>query len=466
MLLLKFLLMFMGAGLLGGALAIVMYDVYRTRQSWRQDQADGTRALPPGEIRWRLAGRLALVSMAPLLLGQSFAVVPSGSAGVLVSQISGTLPGTLFPGVHWIVPLVQSVTLYDTREKVFTTALADDPKTKAESLKVQTKEGLQVGMAIAVRYRLDARRLDYIHANLPQPIEEQIVPPVVAGVFRQLVPNYLVREVFASRREEVRKLAADAIQKKLAADGLLVKEVILRDIQLPPEYAKGLEALLLKEQESDRMGVEVEIKQKMVRTAELEADADKVRRVKQAEGEAQIVVISAKAQADAMQHTLPLKEKQIQQTRLEAEARKESTVKNAEALAQAKVIDSRAELEKRKLMADAEANRIRVTAAADAERLKTEAAALKGNPLLIQKIIAERLSDKVQVMMVPMDGKFFFANDVLRGWCPTIRTIRRRQPQRLTGRGGSHATAADESRGRLAGNGHLQSVRGGCPIPA
>lgn len=423
MLLLRFLLMFMGAGLLGGAVVIVMYDVYRARQSWRQDQTDATRVLPPGEIRWRLAGRLALASMAPLLLGQSFVVVPSGRAGVLVSQISGTLPGTLFPGVHWIVPLIQGVTLYDTREKVFTTALADDPKTKSESLKVQTREGLQVGMAIAVRYRLDPRRLDYIHANLPQPIEEQIVPPVVAGVFRQLVPNYLVREVFASRREEVRKLAADAIQKKLAADGLLVKEVILRDIQLPPEYAKGLEALLLKEQESDRMGIEVEIKQKMVRTAELEAEAEKVRRVKQAEGEAQIVVISAKAQADAMQHTLPLKEKQIQQTRLEAEARKESTVKNAEALAQAKVIDSRAELEKRKMMADAEANRIRVTAAADAERLKTEAAALKGNPLLIQKIIAERLSDKVQVMMVPMDGKFFFANDVLRGAPVTTQPV-------------------------------------------
>jgi hypothetical protein len=40
---------------------------------------------------------------------------------------------------------------------------------------------------------------------------------------------------------------------------------------------------------------------------------------------------------------------------------------------------------------------------------------LKGNPLLINKIIAERLSDKLQIMMVPADGKFFFANDVLRG---------------------------------------------------
>ncbi|MCP5113830.1 MAG: hypothetical protein GY953_23610 [bacterium] len=34
--------------------------------------------------------------------------------------------------------------------------------------------------------------------------------------------------------------------------------------------------------------------------------------------------------------------------------------------------------------------------------------------MLIQKIVAERLSDKVQIMMVPTDGKYFFANDVLR----------------------------------------------------
>ncbi len=411
MLLLKYLLLFSGAGLLGGAFAILIYDVYRTRDSWRADD-DGPRT--PMGIRWRRAGRLALLSIPPLLLGLSFVVVPAGSAGVVVSQVSGTLPGALYPGVHGILPLLQTVVIYDIREKVFNTSLGEDPKSKIETLKVQTKEGLPLGLAIAVRYRLDPRRLDYIHSNLPQPIEEEIVPPVVAGVFRQIVPNYLVRDVFAARREEVRKMAAEAITQKLAADGLLVKEVILRDIQLPPEYAKGLEGLLLKEQESDRMTVEVDIKQKMVRTAELEADADKVRRVKQAEGEAQVVVLSAKAQADAMQHTLPLKQKQIEQTRLEAEARKESTVKNAEALAQAKVIDSRAELEKRRLMADAEANRIRVTSAADSERMKTEAAALKLSPLLIQKIIAERLSDKVQVMMVPSDGKFFFANDVLK----------------------------------------------------
>jgi hypothetical protein len=46
--------------------------------------------------------------------------------------------------------------------------------------------------------------------------------------------------------------------------------------------------------------------------------------------------------------------------------------------------------------------------------MKFEAAVLKQNPMLIQKIIAERLSDKLQIMMAPIDGKNFFANDVLR----------------------------------------------------
>jgi hypothetical protein len=46
--------------------------------------------------------------------------------------------------------------------------------------------------------------------------------------------------------------------------------------------------------------------------------------------------------------------------------------------------------------------------------MKYEAAVLKQNPMLIQKIIAERLSDKLQIMRVPVDGKNFFASDVMR----------------------------------------------------
>ena len=431
MLFLKYLLLWGGIGMIVAAVAILARDFY-FEMKYRQSLAAGTTpANIRSEIHWRNSLALALLAWGPILLALSIVVVPSGMGGVRVSQTSGTLPGTLYPGAHFVTPLAESLALFDTRDQLFTTGSVEDgksekrPAEKPAPLNVQAKEGLSVGLAITIRYRLDPAHLDYIQANLPQPVETEIVPAVVASAWRELVPNYTVREVFATKREEVRSRAAAVITQKLAADGIVVKEVMLRDIQLPPEYAKGLEDLLLKEQEDDQMGVQTDIQQKQVRISELQAEATKAQQVKQAEGEAQVRVLQAKAEADAMQYTLPLKQKQIEQSKLEAEARKEATVqnaeanaqatiRNAEAMAQAKVLDSKAEMERRKLLADAEAERIRVTAVADAERMRNEGVILKQNPLLINKIIAEKLSDKLQIMMVPSDGKYFFANDVLK----------------------------------------------------
>src|SRR6266576_3929138 len=382
MLFIKYLLMTGGIGMILIALGILAHDLTMELQ-YRRAMAAGEAAPLPAipKLRWRTAMALAMLAWAPILIALSIVVVPSGTAGVRVSQTQGTLAGTLYPGVHFVIPLLEKVELFDTRDQLFTTGSIEDGKTaagatvKAQPLNVQAKEGLTVGLAITVRYRVDSKRLDYVEANLPQPVEKEIVPPVVASVWRELVPNYTVRDVFAAKREEVRTKAANLITQKLAADGIVVKEVMLRDIQLPPEYAKGLETLLLKEQENDRMGVDTEIQQKQVRIAELQAEATKVQQVKQAEGEAQVHVLQAKGEADA------------------------------------------------------EADRIRVTAAADAERMKGEAAVLKQNPLLINKIVAERLSDKLQIMMVPADGKFFFANDVLRSMNMANRTSQAEAPE-------------------------------------
>jgi regulator of protease activity HflC (stomatin/prohibitin superfamily) len=424
MLVLKYLLMILGAGLFGSAAALVVYDIFLSEQLRRllgrgagseAGSEPGTFAYRPfGPVRWGAAQRLAASAVVPLLLALSIVVIRDGSAGVRISQIWGARPGTLYPGVHLITPLVDSVALYDTREQVYTTAAAASAKSDAEVLTVQAREGLNVGLAVSVRYRLDPQRLSYIHANLPQPVGAEVVAPTVATIYRQLAPNYITREIFATKREELRTAAANAITARLGSDGIIVREVLLRDLRLPEQYAQGLEGLLLKEQENERLGTDQEIKQKEVRIAELEAEAQKARAVKQAEAQAQVRVLQAKAEADAMQYTLPLKQKQIEQTKLEAQARKEATLQNADAAAQAKIIDSKAEVERQRNLADAEANRIRVTAAADAERMKFEAAVLKQNPMLIQKIIAERLSDKLQIMMVPIDGKNFFANDVMR----------------------------------------------------
>jgi regulator of protease activity HflC (stomatin/prohibitin superfamily) len=426
---LKWLLMAAGVAMFGTAAGVVAYDVYLAMQFQRLIGSGQTGAAEKAgascPVRWTLAAQIFGWAWAPLLLALSFAVVPEGSGGVRISQISGVIPGTLYPGVHLVFPFAERVALYDLRDHLFTTDATTEIAAKNEVLAVQTREGLTIGLAVSVRYRLDPQKLAYIHSNLAQPVDSEIVEPVVSATFRDLAPNYVVREVYSTKRDEFHTKSAKTITDRLGSDGIVVKEVLLRDVKLPAEYAKGLEGMLLKEQESERMEFETAIQEKQVRIAELQAEAVKAQQIKRSEADAATRVIGAKAESDAMQYTLPLKQKQIEQSKLEAQARKEATVENAEAAAESKVIDSKAEVERRKLLAAADAETtklnaaanaetIRLTAAADAERLQGEAAVLKQNPMLIQKIIAERLSDKLQIIMVPTDGRNFFASDVLR----------------------------------------------------
>src|ERR1700688_4816200 len=425
---LKWLLMAAGIAMFGTAAGVVAYDVYLAMQFQKLmgsgEPGAAEKAGTRRPIRWPLATRLFAWAWAPLLLALSVAMVPEGSGGIRISQISGVQQGTLYPGVHLIVPFVQSIAVYDLRDHLYTTTAAPDAAAKNEILTVQTREGLTIGLAVAVRYRLDPQKLAYIHANLAQPVDSEIVAPVVSTAFRDLAPNYVVREVFASKRDEFRAKSTKAITDRLGSDGIVFKEVLLLDVHLPHDHAKGLEDILLKEQESERMEFETAIYEKQVKIAELQAEAAKAQQVKHSQADAESRVIAAKAESDAMQYTLPLKQKQIEESRLEAQARKEATEQNAEAAADAKVTDSKAEAERRRVLAAADADTtrlnaaanadtIRLTAAADCERLQQEAAVLKQNPMLIQKIIAERVSDKLQIIMVPTDVQNFFASDVL-----------------------------------------------------
>lgn len=443
MLALRMMLMVAGTLLLMAAVGVPLWGAWQKLAWARKKQAGAEVGAEPEPIAWRMPVALGLVSCLPMLMAASIVVVPSGMGGVVVSQVGGTEPGTLYPGVHLVTPLVDHVELYDLRDRLYTTAIGTTPGTKAAvapmTLDVQSREGLKIGLGVTVRFRLDPAKLATVQSRLPQPAEKELVPPVVASAWRDLTPEYTVREIFSTKREEVRSRAAGTIQKRLAADGIVVEEVMLSEIQLPEEYAKGLEGLLLKEQEDDQLAVQTDIQQKQVKIAELQAAAEAAQKVKEAEGEAQAKVLEAKGEADAMQYTLPLKQKQIEQSKLEAQARKEATIQNAEADAQAKVIDSKAELERRNLLADAEANRIKLMAAANAERMTSEAALLNKSPLLINKIVAERLSDKIQVVMVPSDGKFFFANDVFKNMAnaPVVKQEMDQESEPMT-KGGGH----------------------------
>jgi hypothetical protein len=166
MLLLKYLLLGSGLTFLAAGFLVVLIDVVARLQTARLATGPEPR-IGVTPVRWRRASRLAALCLVFLLPALSVEMVPSGMAGVRVSQVSGTLPGTLYPGVHFVVPFVHTVKLYATRDRVYSTSAVDNPKQPDAALKVQSREAA-IGIGVFVRYRLDPQR--FTSMALPEPI--------------------------------------------------------------------------------------------------------------------------------------------------------------------------------------------------------------------------------------------------------------------------------------------------------
>jgi regulator of protease activity HflC (stomatin/prohibitin superfamily) len=224
-----------------------------------------------------------------------------------------------------------------------------------------------------------------------------------------------VREIFSTKRAELEKEIADELRPALAPDGVLVRAVFLGSVDLPKEYRAGLESLLEEELSAEKMRYTLELREKEVREAALQADAEKVRREKAAEAAALEEVIAARSRAEAMKHVLPLKRKEIEQRRLEAEAAKVARLQRAEGNAEARRIEAAGEADSRRKLADAEAYRIDTTGKAQSAQLARDSSLIAKNPLLIQKTVADKLSDKIQVIIAPPHAGGFFASSLLGG---------------------------------------------------
>jgi regulator of protease activity HflC (stomatin/prohibitin superfamily) len=112
-----------------------------------------------------------------------------------------------------------------------------------------------------------------------------------------------------------------------------------------------------------------------------------------------------------MKHVLPFKQKQIEQRQLEAEAAKLARIKQAEGEAQARRIEASGEAESRQKLADAEAYRLDRVGRVASEQMARDGELISRHPLLIQKTLADKLSDKIQVIIAPpgTDGRLVTA---------------------------------------------------------
>ncbi|MEO8429944.1 MAG: SPFH domain-containing protein [Acidobacteriota bacterium] len=348
---------------------------------------------------------LAAIVAGYLFFHGSFREVEPGFAGIAVSRFTGRI-STLAPGTHF-----RPRPLYQISTVRISDRLLSGPD---GTFTISTREGVVAQMTVQARWSIERSRLLSTWAALPPDPQRELVAPVLSAAFRAAATRYDVTRLVGDGREEIAALAAKNARARLAESGIVLKEVLVGNLVLPPEYERGRVALVDELQSTDRMTVTLRLKEKEVEKARLEAEARKMLVVKQAEGAASQRLIAARAESDAMKFILALKKKEIQQKKLEAEGERQTRVERAKAEAEVTRIQADAEVGRRKAIADAEAYSMRATSLAQFENLEREAVLVTANPLLIPKTFADRLSDKVQVILTPSIGGEAFTGEVMR----------------------------------------------------
>jgi regulator of protease activity HflC (stomatin/prohibitin superfamily) len=364
-----------------------------------------------GSARGRrlLAVGVLIGGVALLVLRPPLQTIAPGDVGVRVNRLTGGI-GIVGEGPAIVLPLLHDLRRYTLRDQVYrptASATADG----AEPF--QTVEGLSVGVAVTVRYALDRAHMSEVAQRLPTNVGHDLIEPVVDGVLHRALSKHTVREVFTDKRVEIQDDVEQELRVLLARDGIVVRSLYLGHVDLPAQYRAGLEGMLSEELATEKMRYTLQLKEKHVQETALEGDAAKVQREKAAEAAGEEEVIAAKAREEAMKHVLPLKEKEIEQRRLEAEARKVQRMMDAQGDAEARKIETLAEADSRRKLSDADAYRIEVTGKANNAQMERESVLIARNPLMIQKTLADKLSDKIQVIVAPPSAGGFFAGGLI-----------------------------------------------------
>lgn len=334
-----------------------------------------------------------------------------GEVGVRINQLSGSVREWR-DGSVLVVPGLHTLRVFSTRDQTYR---PEQIRRADGGAPLQSVEGLSFGIDMTVRYALDAGKLNANWENLNGGVAAEVVEPAVQGVIYKTFARYTVREIFSSKRVEIQQAIETELKTKLAADGVLLRAVHIGKVDLPADYRRGMDTLLAEELATEKMRYTLELKEKRVKETELDGEAEKMRREKTAEAAAREQIIAAKAQEEAMKHVLPFKQRQIEQRQLEAEADRVSRIKIAEGSAQARRVEAGGEADARQKLADAEVYRLERVGKTNADQMAREGALVTRHPLLIQKTLADKLSDKIQVIIAPPPADGGFIGNTLLG---------------------------------------------------
>jgi regulator of protease activity HflC (stomatin/prohibitin superfamily) len=176
-----------------------------------------------------------------------FFTVDSGHAGVVFRRFfGGTVTRYVRDEGFQIIPPWDKLTIYDVRVQQV-----------EHSFHVISSNGLDVTISVSIRYHPKVELLGVLHKEVGPDYLGKIVIPEVQALVREVFGQYTPEEMYTTKRSLIEQTLQGALGK-IAEKYVVLDDLLIKTIELPPAIEAAIEAKLIEEQRSLEMKFRIE----------------------------------------------------------------------------------------------------------------------------------------------------------------------------------------------------------------
>ena len=231
----------------------------------------------------------AAIGLLILVVGLSgpFVEVPAGNVGV-VTNFGSVQSGTLEPGLHVVVPIVQHVVVIDTSVQPH----------QFQEIEAASAEYQTVKLTGVMNYHVDGEFASDLYQRVGTDFASKVIDPAFNDFIKTVVPAYKVDQILGAR-DEIRSKAKDALAANLSQFHIIVDDIYIANISFSDAFQQAIEAKQVAQQQVQTETQILAQKKIQADQAVAQAQGQADSNVKLAEGQAAATIALATGQATA-----------------------------------------------------------------------------------------------------------------------------------------------------------------------
>lgn len=187
------------------------------------------------------------------ILSSMFKQIDAGKVGVksLYGKVQADI---LESGLHLVNPLLD-ITTFDIQTQNYTMSAIHDEGSKEgdDAIRVLSNDGLEVVIDLTVLYRVVPGDAPKILKGIGENYTDKIVRPVTRTRIRDNAVYYDAVALYSTKRNEFQQRIFKTIEADFKARGLVLEQLLIRNINLPASVKTTIESKINAEQEAQKM---------------------------------------------------------------------------------------------------------------------------------------------------------------------------------------------------------------------